>query len=156
MFLTLGKEQIYLDKPLASGSELAKKLATPGWLQSVLDNGGAYYIVTASQDVVKLLNKKNPNTDPRDSLSVSLILEDEHNCYAMSLRNLERITYTDAQGKEHSTKGELDLRNELRRKNLDLSKVAEYLNVDVADVSGKDITKKVNDAIASKIREKML
>lgn len=153
VFLTVGENQVVLDKPLATGKELGEKLATPGWLDKVLQNDGAYYIVTASQDALKLENNNSAHkADPRDAFSVALILEDENNSYYCALRNLEQVSYKDEKGVKHKTKGELRLRNELRRKNLDLKKVAAELGLSRIDADS-DIYDKVNNLLAQKYKE---
>ena len=79
MKLTINGEQVKLNKPLASGRILSQKLSTPGWLQSAKK----YYIVTQS-----LQARDNTLFDDVDSMTVSLILEDDEHTYAMSLRSL--------------------------------------------------------------------
>lgn len=79
MKLTVNGEQVKLNKPLASGRVLSQKLSTPGWLQSAKK----YYIVTQS-----LQARDNTLFSDADSMTVSLILEDNEHTYAMSLRSL--------------------------------------------------------------------
>nr|DAY15066.1 MAG TPA: hypothetical protein [Caudoviricetes sp.] len=79
MKLTVNGEQVELNKPLASGKQLSEKLSQEGWLQSTKK----YYIVTQSQQ-----SEKNTIGDVRDSMTVCLILEDDNNTYATTLRAL--------------------------------------------------------------------
>ncbi|QWM90615.1 hypothetical protein [uncultured phage cr61_1] len=79
MKLTVNGKLVKLNKPLASGRVLSLKLSTPGWLQSAKK----YYIVTQS-----LQARDNTLFDDSDSMTVSLILEDDEHTYATSLRSL--------------------------------------------------------------------
>lgn len=145
---------IQTEHPLASGKQLSEKLSTPGWLQNVLQNGKAYYIVGASQDVAKMLIRPEKENDVRNSLTVGMILDDGENCYFVALRSLDKIPYKDPITKKtkHSN-GHLRWRNFLRRQNLDRFKVMQDLPGIDLDSDNIDITKILNELIADKKKQ---
>ena len=116
MKLTVNGEQVKLNKPLASGKHLSEKLSQEGWLQSTKK----YYIVTQSQQ-----SEKNTIGDVRDSMTVCLILEDDNNTYATTLRALG-LMVSDVPGEPNSKYTVSQKRNLIDRlitKGVDFSKI---------------------------------
>ena len=116
MKLTVNGEQVKLNKPLASGKQLSEKLSQEGWLQSTKK----YYIVTQSQQ-----SEKNTIGDVRDSMTVCLILEDNNNTYATTLRALGLMVSDipgDPNGK-YTVSQQKNLIDRLITKGVDFSKI---------------------------------
>lgn len=116
MKLTVNGEQVELNKPLASGKQLSEKLSQEGWLQSTKK----YYIVTQSQQ-----SEKNTIGDVRDSMTVCLILEDDNNTYATTLRALG-LMVSDVPGEPNSkytVSQQKNLIDRLITKGVDFSKI---------------------------------
>ena len=116
MKLTVNGEQVKLNKPLASGKHLSEKLSKEGWLQSAKK----YYIVTQSQQ-----SEKNTIGDVRDSMTVCLILEDDNNTYATTLRALG-LMVSDVPGEPNSkytVSQKKNLIDRLITKGVDFSKI---------------------------------
>ena len=84
MELKIGKKDIKLPYTLRSGSELAKKLLNPDWI----NNCEKYYVI--SKPVIE--NQDDNSSDSLDDFSVTLIIQDnnEKACYAASLRGLSK------------------------------------------------------------------
>lgn len=121
-------KQIKLPKELGTARELAKKLTRKGWLSSAR----TYYVVTQSQQAAdNTVTTKNPLQALKDTLTVSMIIEDDEKCYAVSLRALG-ITMSDIADKQeqkrvgkskYTDNAERRLRNELYLKGISLAKV---------------------------------
>lgn len=114
--LVVDSKQVVLNKPLASGKQLSEKLSEPGWLRKTKK----YYIVTQSQQGKNI----DSDMDARDSMTVAMIIEDEHNSYAVFLRALG-TTYSelDSEGRTITINAEENLRNWLASRNVDWNKV---------------------------------
>lgn len=84
MELKIGKKNVKLPYELKSGSELAKKLLNPDWV----NNCKKYYVV--SKPVIE--NQDDNSSDSLDDFSVTLIIQDDNEkaCYAASLRGLSK------------------------------------------------------------------
>lgn len=119
--LTIDGKQVDLGKPLASGRKLSENLSKLGWLASTKK----YFIVTQSEQGKKVAKDK----DPRDAMTIALIIEDDSNCYATFLRPLG-LTESEGFGKHGSdfVNSETKLRNWLSSRHVDWRKVLESLN----------------------------
>uniref|UniRef100_A0AAU8B7T4 Uncharacterized protein n=1 Tax=Dulem virus 42 TaxID=3145760 RepID=A0AAU8B7T4_9CAUD len=76
--LRVNGKDLQFNKPIAPGSQLAKKLTQKGWLTSAKK----YYVVSQAIENIDSFG------DPRDAMTVSLILEDDTNTYIVTLRQL--------------------------------------------------------------------
>lgn len=109
--LKVGGKDVKLNKPIAPGSVLSKKLTEKDWLK----NAKKYYIVTQS---LQAENVKR-GTDPRDAMTVAMVIEDDTNSYVVTLRALG-TTVSDG---KYTVNAETALRNWLYIKDIDFAKV---------------------------------
>lgn len=117
--LLVNGKPLKLNKPLASGRQLSKKLTQRGWLQ----DAKKYYVVTQSQQGKKVFQGK----DVRDALTVALIIEDEKNCYATFLRPLGLTESDTESGKTIVIDSESMYRNWLRSRNVNWREVLRHV-----------------------------
>nr|DAU12091.1 MAG TPA: hypothetical protein [Caudoviricetes sp.] len=104
MKLTVDGKDVKLNKEIGVGKELAEKLTRRGWLKSTK----RYYIVTQSEQ------SKNSIGDPRDALTVALVIEDNEKCYITALRGLGTTISTNTKtGKTYHINNEKIRREEM-------------------------------------------
>ena len=117
--LTVDGKEVKLDKPLASGRQLSKKLSQPGWLRGTKK----YFIVTQSLQGQKVARDK----DARDAMTVAMVIEDETNSYVTFLRPLG-LTESDTGNETVTVDSETARRSWLLSRHVDWRKVIKALN----------------------------
>lgn len=122
MSLKIGDKDVF-DKPLNTAHELSEKLLERGWL----DKADKYFIVTEPTAVVE---NKTKNANRYDNMTVVMIIESGNERYAVALRGLAKTQHTYKDPKTGKTKnyydvGEINIKNSLRVKGVDLTKIIE-------------------------------
>ena len=140
MKLTVDGKDVKLNKEIGVGKELAEKLTRRGWLKSTK----RYYIVTQSEQ------SKNSIGDPRDALTVALVIEDNEKCYITALRGLGTTISTNTKtGKTYHINNEKIRREEMLMQGADWDKIGR---------SGVNLSKSAridayNEAVYNKAKE---
>lgn len=146
MSLKVGDEDVF-DKPLNTAHELSERLLERGWLQKA----NKYFIVTEPTSVVENATK---NANRYDNMTVVMIIESGNERYAVALRGLAKTKheYIDPKTKMVKTYydvGEINIKNSLRAKGIDIDKIAQFAGdrriPDTKDT--KALAKLINDVL---------